>query len=258
MIKIATSFCFTLLLQFCMHPLAAQEKRMLTTYSIATQVNPSCTSVVSLTLFEQGGGNDTLNNLLIQEMLGHYMQSKPLQKLDYFYEQRNFGPDSAFDYTLFSSCTYSNNDLYSFTVCPRFACNKADDENTMETEMATLDARTGRMLDLKDFIDPAKADSLAGYLYKIVTMYRIRNLPVCKVTAFNPNQIATTSGTSTPTDTITYERGYSHKFYLSNERFHFFNKVRHRDYDYTEAEIAVPVYKLGYFLKPAMAKRLGL
>lgn len=236
----------------------AQNKRMLSTYTIQTKVKSDCASVISLTLFEEGTGHDSLNRLLIQEILGHYMQSKPIQKLEYFYNQRIFEHDSSFDFSISSASTYSNNDLYSFTICPQYACNK-EETNTYETEMATLDAKTGRILDLKDFFDlAAKKDTLERFIYKIVTMYRIRSLPICKITGYNPNIISAANGVSTPTDIITYELGLSNKYYISDDRFHLYNRVKHRDYDYADVEIAIPFSKLKYFLKPEMALRLGI
>lgn len=237
----------------------AQNKRMLSTYTVQTKVKPDCVSVISLTLFEEGTGHDSLNRVLIQEILGHYMQSKPIQKLEYFYNQRIFENDSSFDFSIFSASTYSSNDIFSFTICPQYACNKKDETNTYETEMATLDARTGRILDLKDFFDlETKKDTLERFIYKIVTMYRIRSLPICKNTGYNPNVISAANGISTPTDIITYELGLTNKYYISDDRFHLYNRVKHRDYDYTDVEIAIPMSKLKYFMRPEMAQRLGI
>ncbi len=241
---------------FCVVNASAQV-RPLSTYTISTKVSPSCVSAVSLTLFEQGSGNDSLNQLLVEEFLGNFMQSKPLQKVHFFYDQRQFNQDSAFDFSIYSASTFTKNDLYSFTVCPKYACDK-EEYSTYETQMVTLDAKNRKFLELADIFDPAKTDTLVSFIYKVVTMYRIRSLPTCKLLTYNPNVIASTNGASTGTDVITYERGITHKFYFSEGRIHLFNKVKHRDYDYTDVEIAIPMNKLKYFLKTEMIKRLGI
>lgn len=236
---------------------SAQTMRPLSTYTIGTKVSPECISVISLTLFEEGSGNDKLNEILIDEFLGNFMQSKPLQKLKFFYEQRQFGRDSSFDFSIYSASTYAMHDIFSFTVCPKYACDK-EEASTYETQMVTMDASTGKMLELKDIFDPAKTDTLTSFVYKLVTMYRVRSLPTCKLSGYNPNTLSSTNGTSTGTDVITYERGLTHKFYLSDDRIHLYNKVKHRDYDYNDVEISLPMAKMKYFMRPEMAKRLGI
>jgi hypothetical protein len=229
----------------------------MSTYTISTKVSPDCVSMISLTLFEEGSGNDSFNNILIDECLGNFMQSKKLRKLNYFYQQRQFGRDSSFDFNIWSSSTYSQHDLYSFTLCPKYACDK-EQVSTFETQMFTLDARTGRVIELKDILDPSKKDSLASYMYKIVTMYRVRSLPTCGLLSYNPNQVSTNNAASTGTDIITYNKGLTHKFYLSEDKIHLFNSVKHRDYDYDDVEVALPFNKIKYFLLPEWSKRLGI
>ena len=237
--------------------LNAQQIRPLTTYTVGTKVSPTCGSIISLTLFEQGSGNDKLNEILINEFLGNFMQAQPIKKLKFFYQQRQFTNDTTLEYSIYTAVTFNKNDLISFTKCYKYACDK-EEASTYETEMITIDATAGKVLEMNDFFESNKMDSLKNYLYKIVTMYRIRSLPTCKVTAYNPNQIVTTNGASTGTDLITYQKGISNRFYLSEDKIHLYNKVTHRDYDYEDVELAIPMNKLTYFLKPEMAKRLGL
>jgi len=233
-------------------------QRPLSTYIVSTKVSQECVSFISLTLFEEGSGNDSLNRILINECLGNFMQSKPLRKLSFFYQNRTFvHPDSTFDFNIFSSLSFSKNDIYSFTVCPRYACDKSD-ENTYETQMMTMDAKTGKILEMKDVFESTKEDTLSKFVLKILNMYRMRNLPVCKMMGFNPNIIATTSGSSTTTDTVTYLKGFTGKFYLSNDKVHIYNKVKHRDYDFTDIEIAIPYQKLLYFMRSDFKKRIEL
>lgn len=247
MILCALSLC-------CSLAASAQDSFSLQQYEVGYKLNEECTSGVSLTLFEQVNKQDTLNQLVVRELLKGFNNER-FVTLKSLYENKTFGPEKPYMFSVTGMCAYHKGGIYSFVACPFNACDHAPRSN-YEATCVTLDVRTKKILTLDDLIDPAKKDSFEKYVYFMATRYHIRNVPTCFVSQYQPVNVKASSGLTTRTDSVEYMHGITNKFYLYDGKLCVFNNAAHRDYGYRSVEVTLQLYYLQYFLRPEMVERL--
>ena len=103
-----------------------------------------------------------------------------------------------------------------------------------------------------------KRDSFDNYVYYTVTRYHLKNIPSCYISSFHPVSVRGSNNVFVQSDTITYLKGLTGKFYLKENNIFIYSKVKHRDYNYNSMEVMMTLFYVKYFLKPDMITRLGL
>ncbi len=228
----------------------------LTDYSIASRIDSNCMTAVTLPLFAPGERNDVLNELIVDELTKHhFLFQKHLVHLKAFYQNRFYTGDSTLGFTLLAGCTFKKNGLYSFTGCPFNACdNKPRSE--METVMAVLDSTRGKLLGLKDVIEPSKYDSLVGFVMKVANRYGLKNLPTCSYESTDPIVVKSSGNTMSGVNQVTYHPELDSRFYLKYNSFQVYLMATHTAYVYNCVEIPLPLQMIRYFLRPEYATRI--
>jgi hypothetical protein len=226
-------------------------------YAMSTQLNDECVSGVSLMLFDTASRQDTLNRMILAELLRFRNDDKMVTLEDLYKGSQFIGSERPFMYTINGTSPLHRGDLYSFIACPYNACDKSVNSN-YETMVVNIDARTKKILSLEDVIEPSKRDSFEGFCLMVANRYHVRNVPSCFISLREPVEVKSSNGATTATDTVTYYRGVYEKFYFRNEQLVVYNKAEHRDYVYKSIELSLPYTMVRWFLKPSVAQRLGL
>ena len=243
----------------CLLQLAfAQADTSLKTYFVTSKLDEECSADIVVTLFDESLKMDNTNELILDELMrGFYDTRQSAVNLRSFYAKRHFDPTGEFLFTIGAECTFHKNGVYSFVACPYNVCEKVA-RSTFESNCVTIDLKTGKILGLDDIIDPVKRDSFDNYVYYTATRYHIRNLPSCYISSFNPVNLRGSNNVSVQTDSVTYLKGLTDKYYLEGDKLYVYNKAIHRAYVYNSVEVMLTFYYLKYFLKPDMIGRLGM
>lgn len=248
--KNLTVFFFTAL-TWC-----SQAQDALKNYTISCYLREDCSTYILLPLFPKESGKHDLNKKLIQALTKHhYLFEQHLVSLDAFYNERHYSGDSVLGFTIMAGCTFANNGIYSFTGCPYNACDKKP-QSEMETVMAVLDSTRGKLLVLKDIIDPVKYDSLVDFALLIANRYRIKTIPSCSYASTTPVVVNSSNGSSTPGNEVTYSRQLDTKFYIKPDAIVIHLLAQHSRYAYATVELNIPARLMKFFLTPEYARRI--
>jgi len=234
----------------------SQNAPMIKRYTVEAQIDSNCATAVSLDLFDTAYKKFGLNFLISDELLKPAYSDIERHRLLFELYKEN-GSRVPLFFSVTSNCSFSKNDIYSFTACTYNACDNSPKSN-YEAGMITVDALTGKVMKLTDIIDPEKIDSFENYIYTTAVKYHVKNVPTCFISSINPVMIKGSNNVTAHTDTIKYFKELTGKFYLSENNLLVFLKAVHRDYTYTSVEVMTPLFYTRYFLKPEIAKRLGL
>ena len=165
----------------------AQADSSLKTYTIEAKFDEECSADIVVTLFDQTLKMDSINQVIIDELLRGYYHTRQSQAitLKNFYANKNVDPTGEMMFTIGAECSFHKNGVYSFIACPYNVCEKTARSN-FESNCITLDLKTGKTLSLDDIIDPLKRDSFDKYIYYTVTRYHLKNIPSCYISSFHP------------------------------------------------------------------------
>jgi hypothetical protein len=242
-------------LGFCV---SAQTDTLLGTYFIHSKIDEDCSADLMLSLFKEESGMDRYNEVILDHLLrGYYDPLQSPVNLKNFYANKTIDPTGELVFNMGGSCSFHKGGIYSFIACPYNVCDKAVRSN-FGPNMITLDIAKEKVLKLEDVIDPARRDSFEKYIYETAVRYHIRNVPSCYLASVHPIQVRGSNNIVSSTDTITYQKGLTDKFYISEDRLYVFCKARHRDYTYEGVEVMTPLFYARYFLRPDFAQRIGI
>jgi hypothetical protein len=218
-------------------------------YTIVTKFSDSCMSYISIPLFAAEQKKDSLNQLIINELIKyHYGENNPGLIPYRFYNETKYGSDAPLNRNIVAENTLANKGIYSFIACPINACTE-DLYSNYESIAFTLDSAARKALYIKDIIVPEKLDSFEGFVYWVGKRYNIKNLPTGYITSINPPQVKG-SNTLIANSTVSLERGVQRQFYIREQILMVFNEAQHENYPYKSVEIAIPLNLLQYFMKP--------
>ncbi len=236
----------------------AQVDTTLKTYYVSSKIDDDCSANIVITFFNESQNLHRVNQAILDEAMRGYYDTRESQiNLKNIYANSVLQNHGEFFYTIGVANTFHKNGLYSFISCPYNVCDKAPRSN-FESNFITVDIKSLKILTINDIIDPLKRDSFEKYVYYTTTRYHIKNVPSCYITSYNPPEVRGSNNVTVMTDTITYFKGITDKFYLKDDRLYVFNKAKHRDYNYNSVEVFISLFYAKYFLKPEMVERLGL
>lgn len=251
-------YLFTFLFSVSTFFVFAQTDTTLKTYYVSAKIDEECSANIVITFFNQSLNMHRVNQAILDEAMRGYYDTRESQiNLRNIYANSVLEYRGDFVYTIGVANTFHKNGIYSFISCPYNVCDKAPRSN-FESNMITVDIKEMKILSLNDIIDSLKKDSFEKYIFETVNRYHIKNIPSCYISNYNPPDVKGSNNVTVMTDTITYSKGLTDKFYLKDDRLYVYNKAKHRDYNYNSVEIFISLFYAKYFMKPEMIERLGL
>lgn len=236
----------------------SQTDTTLKTYYLSSKIDEECSANIVVTFFNESFKQDRINQAILDiSMSGYYDTRQSEINLKNIYSNSVLEYRGQFPFTIGIACSYHKNGLYSFIACPYNVCDKSPRSN-FESNMITIDLKEGKILTINDVIDPQKLDSFEKYILYTATRYHIKNVPSCYISNYNPPEIKGSNNVTVQSDTITYFKGITDKFYFKDDKLYVFNKAKHRDYNYNSVEVFTSLFYMKYFLKAEMLDRLGL
>ncbi len=247
---------FAFLFYVLLNQAFGQVDSTLKTYSIYAKLDETCSAGVTLTLFDEVLKMDSINQLILDQLVHGYYNPKSSASLKNLYINKSFDPTPEFAFAIYGGCSYHKNGIASFTSCAYSACDKALRSN-FESNVINIDLKTKKILSLDDIIDPAKRDSFEKYVFALVTRYNIKNLPTCFVTGYNPIQVKGSNNIFLQGDSVSYTKGLTDKFYFKDNNFFVYNKAKRKLYNYTSVEVMLTLFNSSYFFRKEMLPRFG-
>lgn len=235
----------------------AQNDTLLKAYYVQSKLDEECNAEISVVLFDKNSKQAGFNQLILDRLMKGYYDTKQSVSLNNLYQFKSLPPAGDLIYTIAGGCDYNKGGIYSFVSCPYNVCDKAMRSN-FESNTITLDIQSGKELTLYDIIDPQKKDSFENYMYLTAIKYHVRNIPSCYISNYHPIQITGSNNVTTGGDSVTYIKGLTGKFYLSNDKLLVYTKALHRDYNYNTVEVSIPLFYARYYLRKEMIERFGL
>lgn len=231
----------------------ATAQSPLTQYTITAKKSETCETFLSLPLFDQKFGKDSLNQTIINELIKyHYGLYNPGLLFFRFYQQTKFDHTAPLFVNIGAMCTFNHKGIYSFVSCPINAC-VTDVYSNYESIALTIDSASGKPLKISDIIKKELLDSFERFVLMVATRYNIKNLPTGYFVSTNPIEIRSANTIQNPSNVLTLEMGVQPQFYVRSGQLYVYNYASNTDYPYKAVEVALPLSLVQFFMKPTYA-----
>lgn len=234
--------------------LYAQQSSLLKQYTIKAKLSEECESVISIPLFNESIKADSLNTLIINEVIKyHYGMYNPGLSVQRFYKEIRYASDAPIDRNIVAQNTFAKGGVYSFIAVPINACDK-EEYSTYPSIAFTFDSAAAKPIYIKDIIKPEMLDTFDGFVLWVIRRYSIRNQPAGYVISARPAEVRSSNPLIGTAGKIEWERGVQPQFYVKEGKIYLYNYASHEHYSYNSVEVQLPVQMLEYFLKPKYHK----